>query len=54
MAKAPRNGAYLDSLAWCYFKAGRRNDARELLKRATVLSPKNAVIKEHLRIVTEA
>jgi len=53
VAKNPRNPAYLDSLAWCYFRGGRRNDAKEILKRALALGPDVPAIREHLRIVTE-
>jgi tetratricopeptide (TPR) repeat protein len=53
VTKNPRNPAYLDSLAWCYFKGGRHNEARDLLERALKLGPKIPEIREHLRIVRE-
>lgn len=43
----PRNGAYLDSLGWVYYKQGKLEEARQLLEEA--LSQENdGVISEHL------
>ncbi len=44
----PEDGAYLDSLGWCYFKAGDVAKAEELLLRAIKRSPDEGVIMEHL------
>lgn len=44
----PEDGAYLDSLGWCYFKLGESKKAEELLLRAVKISPDEGVIMEHL------
>ncbi len=54
VSKSPRNPAYLDSLAWCLFKNGRREEARQLLERAAKLGPGIAEIQEHLKVLGRA
>ncbi len=45
--------AYLDSLGWAYYKAGKLEEARVYLKRAYALSSNNKIIAHHLKIVIE-
>jgi tetratricopeptide (TPR) repeat protein len=47
----PQSAAYLDSLGWAYYKCGEMMEARNLLRRALELAPKEKEIKEHYRIV---
>jgi tetratricopeptide (TPR) repeat protein len=44
----PDNGAYVDSLGWGYFRAGRLAEAVETLERAARLLPGDATVLEHL------
>ena len=44
---APKNGAYLDSLGWVYFKMGRTEEALELLEEAASFL-NDPVILDHL------
>jgi FimV-like protein len=44
----PRNGAYLDSLGWVYFKQNRLDEAEEHLREAARLEAHDPVILEHL------
>ena len=48
----PKNAAYLDSLGWAYYKCGNLSDARNYLRKAVELAPKEKEIKEHFRIVS--
>jgi predicted Zn-dependent protease len=43
----PENGAYLDSLGWAYYKAGKLDLAEENLKRAADQLIRNSVIQDH-------
>ena len=43
----PDNGAYIDSLGWCYYKLGAYKDALEQLKRAAALI-EDPVVLDHL------
>jgi len=45
--------AYLDSLGWAYFKAGKSNDALLYLRRAFSLAGSNKLITAHLRSVID-
>lgn len=47
----PRNPAYLDSLAWAYYKSGNIVEARRYLRQARELDPQHPEIKLHLGIV---
>jgi len=47
----PQSAAYLDSLGWAYYKCGEMMEARNLLRRALELAPKEKEIREHYRIV---
>ena len=47
----PRNPAYLDSLGWAYFRLGRNDEARDVLRQALELAPGNKEIAAHLREV---
>lgn len=44
----PKNGAYLDSLGWAYFKMGRTEEALKLLEEAASSPLKDSVILDHL------
>lgn len=44
----PRNGAYVDSLGWVYYKLGRYDLAEEHLLEAARLIPDDPTIQEHL------
>jgi tetratricopeptide (TPR) repeat protein len=43
----PENGAYLDSLGWAYYKAGKFDLAIEPLQRAADQLQRNSVIQDH-------
>ncbi|MCG8452853.1 MAG: tetratricopeptide repeat protein [Spirochaetales bacterium] len=47
----PKNAAYLDSLGWALFLAGRPSEAVRHLTAALSLKPDNPIIKEHLEAV---
>lgn len=49
--KKPQNPAYLDSLGWSHFKNGNLPEARTWLRRALDISPRQAEIVTHMRIV---
>ena len=44
----PRNGAYIDSLGWVYFRQGKLDLAERYLSDASRLLPRDATVKEHL------
>jgi predicted Zn-dependent protease len=44
----PRNGAYVDSLGWVYYRQGKLDLAEKLLTDATRLLPRDATVHEHL------
>lgn len=44
----PRNGAYIDSLGWVYFRQGKLDLAEKYLTDATLLLPHDATVREHL------
>jgi predicted Zn-dependent protease len=44
----PRNGAYVDSLGWVYFRQGKLDLAEKYLTDATRLLPRDATVHEHL------
>ena len=46
--REPRNGAYIDSLGWVYFRQGKLDLAEKYLTDATVLLPHDATVREHL------
>ena len=47
LAQDPKNGAYLDSLGWVYFRMGRLEESKALLEEAVEQTPE-AEIFEHL------
>lgn len=49
----PKNGAYLDSYGWVYFRLGKLNKALDYLKQAAALT-KDATIYDHLGDVYKA
>jgi len=49
--KKPDNPAYLDSLAWAYFKLGFLDEARAKIGRAIALAPGVAEIRDHERAI---
>jgi tetratricopeptide (TPR) repeat protein len=48
VSQYPRNGAYVDSLGWVYFRMGRYDLAEKHLLDAAELIPDDATIQEHL------
>jgi tetratricopeptide (TPR) repeat protein len=48
VAREPRNGAYLDSLGWVYFRLGKLDLAEKHLKDACAKEPDDPTIHEHL------
>ncbi len=46
--KEPRNGFYIDSLGWLYFKLGEYERALTFIERASALEPVDPVITDHL------
>ena len=44
----PRNGAYVDSLGWVYFRQGKLDLAEKYLTDAAHLLPRDATVQEHL------
>src|ERR1051326_3151572 len=48
VAAEPRNGAYIDSLGWVYFRQGKLDLAEKYLTDATKLLPRDATVHEHL------
>ena len=44
----PRNGAYLDSLGWVYFKQNKLEDAEAMLRKAVDHEPHDPTIRSHL------
>jgi tetratricopeptide (TPR) repeat protein len=48
VGQEPRNGAYIDSLGWVYYRQGKLDLAEKLLTDATRLLPNDATVHEHL------
>jgi tetratricopeptide (TPR) repeat protein len=48
VGQEPRNGAYIDSLGWLYYRQGKLDLAEKLLTDATHLLPNDATVREHL------
>src|SRR5581483_2300268 len=48
VSQEPRNGAYIDSLGWVYFRQGKLDLAEKYLLDATHLLPRDATVQEHL------
>ena len=44
----PRNGAYLDSLGWVYFRQNKLDLAERYLRDAARILPRDATVQEHL------
>lgn len=44
----PRNGAYVDSLGWAYYRLGRLEEAVTTLERAATLESADPVVNDHL------
>lgn len=49
--KHPSNPAYLDSLAWAYFKLGFIDEARENILRALKIIPESREIRDHAEAI---
>lgn len=47
LSQDPRNGAYLDSLGWAFFKLGRTEEALHLLEEAAAQAPDGEIL-DHL------
>ena len=54
LEKQPSNPAYLDSMAWAYFKAGSIKEANAYIKKARKHMAGNAVINKHAEIIQTA
>src|SRR5258708_17379216 len=48
VTQEPRNGAFVDSLGWVYFRQGKLDLAEKFLTDATHLMPRDATVKQHL------
>lgn len=48
VALDPRNGAYIDSLGWAYYRLGRLEEAVTTLERAATLESADPVVNDHL------
>ncbi|HUP48079.1 MAG TPA: tetratricopeptide repeat protein [Thermoanaerobaculia bacterium] len=48
VSQEPRNGAYVDSLGWVYYRQGKLDLAEKYLTDAARLLPRDAVVHEHL------
>ncbi len=48
VGQEPRNGAYIDSLGWVYFRLGKLDLAEKYLNDATRLLPRDATVHQHL------
>lgn len=48
VGQEPRNGAYVDSLGWVYFRQGKLDLAEKHLSDAARLLPRDATVHEHL------
>jgi tetratricopeptide (TPR) repeat protein len=49
--KKPENPAYLDSLAWAYFRLGYNIEARQSVEKALALRPDEMEIREHAQAI---
>ena len=49
--KRPQSAAYLDSLGWAYYKSGQLTEARQWLRRALDLAPRQKDISSHMKII---
>lgn len=52
--KVPKNGAYLDTLGWIYYKMGEPEKALPLLKTAALATENDPVVIDHLAHVQAA
>ena len=50
----PKNGSYLDSLAWALHRLGRNAEAEGAIRKAIVTQDKNAVVIAHLGLILAA
>ena len=48
VSQEPRNGAYVDSLGWVYYRQGKLDLAEKYLSDAAQLLPHDATVHEHL------
>jgi tetratricopeptide (TPR) repeat protein len=53
LAAEPRNGAYLDSLGWAYFKQNKLDLAEENLRTAAAARTRDSAIQDHYGDVLE-
>jgi Flp pilus assembly protein TadD len=51
--KKPDNPAYLDSLAWAYYKLGFFDEAKDQIGKALYLSPDESEIREHAAAIEQ-
>jgi tetratricopeptide (TPR) repeat protein len=48
VATNPKNGSFMDSLGWGYYRIGQYEQAVQFLERAIVLQPTDPIITDHL------
>jgi tetratricopeptide (TPR) repeat protein len=53
LAREPKNGAFLDSKGWWYYKKKNYPKAREYIEKALQAGAQDVVILEHLALVLE-
>ncbi|MDR0409268.1 MAG: tetratricopeptide repeat protein [Spirochaetaceae bacterium] len=51
--KRPQSAAYLDSLGWAYYKAGEVSEARQILRRALDIAPRQKDISLHMKALLD-
>jgi Tfp pilus assembly protein PilF len=51
--KRPQSAAYLDSLGWAYYKSGELAEARQTLRRALDLAPRQKDISLHMKTLLD-
>lgn len=49
----PKNGNYMDSLAWALFRCGKTDEARGYLEKAMKAGADNKVCREHLQLIEQ-
>ena len=49
----PDSAAYLDSIAWVYYKLGLLKEAKSYIKKAKARNPKHDEILNHYRVIYE-
>jgi tetratricopeptide (TPR) repeat protein len=47
----PQSAAYLDSLGWAYYRTGEMKEAKNWMRRALDLAPRQSEIRRHMRAI---